>query len=207
MAPPTDSVAQTPAAPAPRSPVAIVLTALVIIGALTVAIIFAARDSTPDESGPVAGPGELSMDPGSVSNEQLEAVVAANPDIIGMRMALADRYFAGEEFGSALGHYLHIAENATDPADEARALARVGWMAFRTGLAQEAERYLVLSLDAAPGNSDAVLFRGYVTFYGLGDAEAAIPQLEAALDLPDLSPPERVQLETALEEARSGGTP
>ena len=46
-----------------------------------------------------SGTGE-SLD--NVSNEEMEAVVAANPDISPMRLALAVRYFAVGEFSDAL---------------------------------------------------------------------------------------------------------
>ena len=199
-APPDDT-----ARPATRSPRRVVIGSVVVMAALTTAIALAARDTSPDNPGPSAGsPGALTVDPETVSNEQLEAVVAANPDIIGMRMALADRYFAAEQFGSALDHYLYIADADASPSEESRALARLGWMAYATGLGQAAEEFIVASLEADPTNAEAVLFRGFITLYGLGDAERAIPQLEEALQLDGLSPGNVSELETALEDARSG---
>ena len=91
---------------------------LIIIALLSVAIAFAARDtgSPADEAAASSSsPGALTVDPDTVSNEQLEAIVASNPNIIGMRMALADRYFDAEEYGSALDHYLYIAEKRAPP--------------------------------------------------------------------------------------------
>lgn len=191
-----------------RSPKAIIVGSLVIVAILSVVIAFAARDSSPrEQEGAEVGTGELTIDPDSVSNEQLEEVVAANPGIIGMRMALADRYFDAEEYGSALDHYLHIADNATDPTDESKALARIGWMAYITGLPQEADRYVAASLRVDPANAEGVLYRGFVTLYGLGDAAAAIPELESALQLSNLSANVVSQIETALDEAREATTP
>lgn len=177
---------------------------LFVIAALTAAIAFAARDTERNREPTAAGPGALTVDPASVSNEQLETIVAANPDIIGMRMALADRYFEAEEFGSALDHYLHIAENASDQADESKALARVGWMAYTTGIPEAAQQYIEESIRIDPTNAEARLFIGFVTLYGLGDAEAAIPQLEAARGLQNLSANLVAQIEAALEDARQG---
>jgi tetratricopeptide (TPR) repeat protein len=192
-----------------RSPRAVVAWSLLAIGALTVAIAFAARGpATEDDAPPVAsGPGDLTIDPATVSDEQLEAVVAANPEIIGMRVALANRYFEAEDYGAALDHYLYIAENATDPTQESQALARIGWMAYVTDLPQEAEQYIQASLRVDPANAEATLFLGFVTLYGLGDAEAAVPQLETALELGGLSADVVEQLEAALAEARAGSTP
>jgi tetratricopeptide (TPR) repeat protein len=149
----------------------------------------------------------LTVDPASVSSEELEAVVAANPNINGMRMALADRYFAAEDYGSALDHYLYIAENNPTADEESKVLARIGWMAYITDQPEAAEDYVLASLRIDPTNAEATLYLGFITLYGLGDAEGAIPQLEAALELPNLSPSVVSQVEAALEEARQGGTP
>ena len=93
------------------------------------------------------------------------------------------------------------------PADESRALARVGWMAYLTDIPESAEEYILASLRVDPANGEAVLYLGFITYYGLGDAEAAIPQLEAALELPNLSDHVVIQIEAALEEARQAVTP
>ncbi len=191
-----------------RSTRRMVIGSLVLIAALSVAIGFAARDAQPDPTQPVsAAPGALTVDPASVSNEQLETVIAANPDINPMRMALADRYFEAEEYGPALEHYLYIADNDPTSEEESKALARVGWMAYRTGLPDEAKTYIELSLDSDPANAEATLYLGFISLYGLGDAETAIPQLEAALELSNLSENVISQIEAALVDARSGVTP
>lgn len=187
-----------------RSPRRVVIGSLIIVVALSAAIAFAARDATPDE--PVAAsPGGLTVDPTSVSNEQLEAVVAANPDVNAMRMALADRYFAAEDYGSALDHYLYIAENNPTPPEESKALARIGWMAYGTGLPEAAVEYVESSLAVDPTNDEATLFLGFILLYGVGDAQAAIPHLEEALQIPGLSADIVSQIQEALEDARAGG--
>ena len=189
-----------------RSPRRILVGSLILIAALSAAVAFAARDTTPEEV-TSAAPGGLAVDPASVSNEEMEAVVAANPEINAMRMALADRYFAAQEYGASLDHYLFIAENNPTPPEESKALARVGWTAYVTGLPEAAEQYVLSSLEVDPTNSEATLFLGFITLYGLEDAEAAIPQLEAALSIPGLPPDILSQVEQALVEARQGGTP
>lgn len=193
--------------PKTRSPRRVLVGSVVLIVALSAAIAFAARDTSEPEPAASAAPGGLTVDPASVSNEELEAVVAANPGINAMRMALADRYFAAEDYGSALDHYLFIAENDPTPAEESKSLARVGWMAYSTGLPEAAEQYVLSSLDVDPTNSEATLFLGFITLYGLEDAEAAIPRLEAALAIPGLPPNLLSQVEQALVEAREGVSP
>ncbi len=80
-------------------------------------------------------------------------------------------------------------------------------MAYITDQAEAADQYLELALEANPNNSEAILYRGFVTLYGLEDPEAAIPQLEAALRLDNISDNVVSQIEQALADARSGGTP
>jgi tetratricopeptide (TPR) repeat protein len=184
-----------------------VVGSLVFIGILVVAFVLVSNNAN-DTGQPVGdSPGDLTVDPASVSNEELEAVVAANPKVNGMRMALADRYFAAEEYGSALDHYLILLENNPSADEESKALARIAWIAYRTGLAEAAEEYARSSLEVDPNNSEAKLYIGFITFYGLGDAEAAIPQLEAALEIPNLSENVISQIEDALEAARGDETP
>ncbi|MDH3307962.1 MAG: hypothetical protein OEO77_10640 [Acidimicrobiia bacterium] len=201
------SVASPLAQPKTRSPRRVLVGALILIIALSAAIAFAARDTTAEPELASSSPGALTVDPSSVSNEEMEAVVAANPNINAMRMALADRYFAAEEYGAALDHYLYIADNNPTPAEESKALARVGWTAYVTGLPEAAEQYVLSSLEVDPTNSEATLFLGFITLYGLEDAEAAIPQLEEALSIPGLPPDLLAQVEQALVDARQGVAP
>ncbi len=193
--------------PRTRSPRRVAVGAVILIGAMTIAIFFAAQGSEPDAAEMEAGsPGALTVDPASVSNEQLEAVVEANPDITAMRMALADRYYEAEEWGSALDHYLYIAENTTNLAEETKALARVGWMAYITEQAEAADEYFTRALAIDPSNAEAILFRAFNTMYGLQDPAAAIPQLEAALELTNISNNVVAQIDEALAEARAAGS-
>lgn len=176
---------------------------VLLLGALAVIMYFAVQSAEPDDAAPAgAAPGDLIVDPATVSNEELEAIVAANPDVTAMRMALADRYFEAEAYGASLDHYLNIAENSSDPLERSKALARVGWMAYITDQPEAADEYLIRSLEADPTNSEAILYRGFVTLYGLEDAEAALPQLEAAQRLTNISQGVIDQIDDALEDAR-----
>ena len=184
----------------PRSPRRVAFGAVLLLGALVASLYLAAQIAEPDAD---VSPGALTVDPSSVTNEELEAIVAANPEVTAMRMALADRYFEAEEYGASLDHYLYIADNGADP-ERGKALARVAWMAYITDQPVAADEYLLLSLEADPSNSEAILYRGFVTLYGLGDAENAVPQLEAAQELTNLSERVVAQIEEALDDARRG---
>ncbi len=186
-----------------RSPRQVLAVAIVLIAVLTVAIAIAGRNVGGDEPVAASAPGALTVDPATVTNEQLEAVVAANPDLNAMRMALADRYFRAKDYGSAIDHYLYILDNAPSGAEETKALARMGWIAYSSGLAEAGHSFVLQSLSVDPENAEAKIFLGFITMYGLEDPEAAIPQLEAALALPDLPDSLVSELEKTLAEARS----
>ena len=202
------AAADEPSGMKTRSTRRAVVGSVIVIAALSVAIFLAAGEIDPDPAPSASGsesPGALTVDPNSVSNEQLEAVVAQNPDINAMRMALADRYFEEENYGKALDHYLTIAENNPTPAEEGRALTRIGWMAYTTGQPEAAEQYLQTSLTVDPTNDETKLFLGFVLLYGLEDPEGALPWLEEVAEIPELPPMILSQVETALNEARNGG--
>ncbi len=130
------------------------LVALVAIG------FFVTRSITDrPEGGFVTGNLETGRDLDTVSNEEMEATIAQFPDIIGMRAALARRYFESGDFPAATGHYLEILDrNPNHP----EALANLGWITFTSNGGPEAdaaaENLLLRSLDALPGNPDALFF-------------------------------------------------
>ncbi len=197
-----------PAGPQTRSTRRAVIGSVLVIAALSVAIFLAAGeiDSSPATTASgSAAPGALTVDPDTVSNEQLEEVVAQNPTINAMRMSLADRYFEEENYGKALDHYLTIAENNPTPAEEGRALTRIGWMAYTTGQPEAAEQYLQTSLTVDPTNDETKLFLGFVLLYGLEDPDGALPWLEEVAEIPELPPSIVSQVEAAIAEARNGG--
>lgn len=174
---------------------------LLVMAVLTVAILMAGRAVIPDGGGSTTE--DFLADPGSITNDQLEEVVAANPEINAMRMALADRYFDARQFGAALDHYLFLAENKPAPSEESRALSRIGWMAYITGEPELADQYVRTGIDLDATNVEAKLFLGFVTLYGLGNPVEAIPLLEEIAALPDLPLNILTQVEDALAEAQS----
>ena len=138
------------------------------------------------------------VDLATVTNEEMEAVVAANPDVVPMRLALARRYVEDGDFSAALGHYMYVLERGEDP----EALMYVGWMTFVSGDAATGAAFLERSLEAAPGDPVAQWFLANVYLYGLDDAGAAIPLLEAVIGS-GLAPADVVEAaETMLDEAR-----
>jgi tetratricopeptide (TPR) repeat protein len=178
-----------------------------LLVAFTIAIAFIGGDTVPSQQGAAEG-----VDPtplgGSAdgSLETMEQVVAANPDNVALRLAVADAYFQREQYSSALGHYLAVLEDGSPTAqEESVALGRVGWMAFITGQLDAADQYLTTSLEVDPGNVEGSLFLGFVRLFGFDDPDGAIPLLEDVLAYPDLGAELRAEVEDALDRARSQG--
>lgn len=141
----------------------------------------------------VAGEG-VNLD--DISKEQMEVVVAENPDIAPMRLALADRYFAEGDFSNALNHYLYVLETleVKDPS----ALANVGWMTYLSGAPDVAASFVAESLEIEPDGGIAFWYIANIRFVGLGDAAGAKEPLERLLEYDGLPDEIRVEAERLL---------
>lgn len=125
------------------------------------------------------GQGEVDLD--SISNEQMEQVVAENPDIVPMRLALARRYFEGGEFDKALEHYFVVLDLEQHP----EALANVGWMTYLSGRPDVAVGYLEAALDREPNYMTAQWFIGNV-YFSLERFEDAVGPLTIVVSAEDI---------------------
>jgi cytochrome c-type biogenesis protein CcmH/NrfF len=135
-----------------------------------------------------------------VSDAELEAVVAANPEVTGMRLALAHRYFDRGDYRRAMGHYRLVLERERNPV----ALSHVGWIAFIVGRRPDlAARLLDESLRRSPNDPEALWFLGNVQLSGLNDARAAVATLSRLERLPGLSATERDKVAELVRTARS----
>lgn len=121
------------------------------------------------------------VDLADVTNEELEEVIAANPDVVPMRLALARRYVEAGQFSAALPHYLYILERGPEP----EALMYLGWMTHLSGDPATGASLLERSLELQAGNVLAQWFLANVRYFGLGDTAGAIPLLEAVIASPD----------------------
>ncbi len=142
--------------------------------------------------------GDAGVDLSSVSNEEMEAVVAANPGIIGMRLALAERYVQDGDHPSALAHYLVVLDQ--DP-DRPEALAMVGWLSFLSAEPALAESFITRALDVEPNYPQALWFLANVRA-GSGDDEGAIEAIVLLLAF-ELSPEVKAAAEQLLSEVSS----
>jgi cytochrome c-type biogenesis protein CcmH len=189
--------------------------ARLIMGGVVLVLVFAgivvvAANSLQDRPAAAVGAADLGEeDVSDVSNETMEAVIAANlddPQINGMRLALAERYFDSGDYRSAFPHYLEVAEDpeATDP-EAITALVRLGWMAFDgNGEVETATRLIDEALVIDPDSQLALYVRALVLWCGSGDHQQAVGTFDGLLAQPDLPAETRNQVEADLEAARAG---
>ncbi len=172
--------------------------AILVLGAaaLTVGVVAVADDRAPGDL-ITGGTGGVSLD--DVSNEEMELVIAENPEIVGMRLALAARYFEASEFSDALRHYLYI----LDRQDNAEALANVGWMTFLSGDPDTAVRFVERALDVDADHLQAYWFLANIRFFGFDDASGAVAPLERLLAAEGVPDDIRAEAQSLLAEARA----
>jgi tetratricopeptide (TPR) repeat protein len=167
--------------------------ALVAIGLVAVVLVvigvFAVRSlNTPTVVGAdgIVGEvlrGEGQVDLSTISNEEMEVVVAENPDIVPMRLALARRYFEAGEFDKALDHYFEVLNRERNP----EALANIGWMTYLSQRPDIAANYVEVALEIQPDFLAAQWFLGniYTTLGRVDEAEALLLAVVASTDVPD----------------------
>ena len=197
-----------PAPDAPRQPVVtprrLAGAAVLVIAAagLAFAAVQAVDNQAPGAegvAGEVASGDEVNLD--DISNEEMEAVIAQNPDIAPMRLALADRYFTEGDFSNALNHYMYVLD-ALDVQDPA-ALANVGWMTHLSGAPDVGVTFVERSLEIQPDGGIAFWYLANIRYAGLGDAPGAIEPLQSLLEYDNLPAELRTEAERLLAEVES----
>jgi hypothetical protein len=146
-------------------------------------------------AGPTPSTTQDGRDLSQVSNAEMETVVAGNPDVVPMRLALVERYLRaadGEETADgrktqlerARFHSGEAAARAATTLDQARALRYLGWTTALLTDPAKGAGLLEQSLVKEPGNPDALWFLATVRFEKLDDPAAAKPLLEQLLTTP-----------------------
>jgi cytochrome c-type biogenesis protein CcmH len=202
---------RSPTARPSRSTRRIVVGALVLLlagaGALVAVGQFRQARADDDLLSGIAG-GEV--DPDSISNETLEAVIAANldnPDIDGMRLALANRYFEERNYQKAFPHYQGILDGNPTPIQAAEAYTRLGWMVYDgNGEVDLGLSLIDNALEIAPGDPFALYLKGRVLWCGRDDNEAAAVIFTEVLSSSGLDDGVRQQVADDLADASSGET-
>lgn len=185
---------------------------LLILGGAFAVIIVVAGFFLQERAGPASGVANLAgQDLDEVSNETMEAVVAANvdhPQVDGMRLALAERYYESGDFRSAFPHYLAVAESPDATDQQAlTALIRLGWMAWEGNREVETAVGLLDQALAIDEDSDTARYlKAQVLWCGAGDTEQAGELLEEVLSDPELADDSRELIQSDLDAIRSGAS-
>jgi tetratricopeptide (TPR) repeat protein len=177
---------------------------LAAFAVVTVVLVGAVRERGPNDlatGGIASDVASGSVDLSQVTNEEMEQVVAANPDVPAMRLALATRYFEAGEFDKALDHFLVVLEQRPDDPE---ALGSIGWMTFLSDRPDVAETYVERALQVDPDYVQGYWFLGNIRLLGLGDSEGAIAPLERLLAYEGIPDEVRTQAEELLARARTG---
>ena len=165
--------------------------ALILIGSAA-AVVMAVGFFLQDRNELATGVAAIDVDNlDEVSNETMEAVVAANlehPQISGMRLALADRYREEGNYRAAFPHYLAVAEaGASTAGQRVAALSGLAWMTWDgNGEAKTALGLLDRALEIQPG-SVAVRFLEARILRCSGTMDRSEEVLSDLLDEPGLT--------------------
>ena len=116
----------------------------------------------------------------NVTNEEMEIVVADNPDIFAMRIALANRYFDEVNYSKALPHFMYVAENSDEIELKSYALAQIGWMVYESGNKEVAINYFDESLSINP---NSLISKSYLCVLYLQQAETEDLGMKLITDL------------------------
>lgn len=195
-------------APLPRSRRRTAVGAGIVVAALAM-VVATAGAFLVDRPGATSGVAGLEGDPSEFSNETLAAVIAANtdhPQIDGMRLALAERFFEAGDYQSAFPYYLEVADSEQAATTQvATALTRLGWMAFDgNGEVETALNLLSQAQRLVPDDPFPLYLEGVVTWCGRGDGQAAAAAFREVLAAGVQDEAIRGQVEADLAAAEAG---
>jgi len=185
----------------------VALVTLGIVAMLSVVIVLMGRAPGPPSSAASGAgappPSTAAPGQGIPSLEEMEEIVAANPEVVGMRLALADGYYEQGFLDQAEEHYRESLEHPGTGEEAHHALTRLGAIAYHQRRAQDAVAYLTPLVEADPLNAEARFYLGATLLDQIGDPGAAIPLFEQLLAMPDLALSAREEVEQMLEDART----
>lgn len=183
----------------PRRWVLATVASLAAIAAIAAAVVLPRFVGARPAGGFVTGNEATSdgRDLSQVSNEEMEQVAAANPEVVDMRLRLAHRYLDEGENRKAFEHYMTVLDQQPHP----EAMSHLGWVVFEDGDVDLALQLLDASRDLAPDDAETLWFLANVHLYGRSDPDEALPLLERLLRRDDLGA-QRAQVEDAIQEAR-----
>ena len=169
---------------------------LLVAGAIAVGATLVVTSDNGGDGGVVDAP---PIDLASITSDRLEEVIADNPDIVPMRLLLAQMLTEELELLRAAQH---LGEVLQRDENHPEALALLGWISFLVEEHATAEEYLVDALAILPDYPQAQWWLANVRFLGLGDPVGAIEPLEYLLAMDDVPAEVRQAAEQMLQLAR-----
>ena len=122
-----------------------------------------------------------------VSNQEMEKVIELNPDIMPMRIALANRYFEAFDYSSALPHFMYVAENSNDIDLKSLSLSQIGWMVYESGDINTSLNYINEALRISPKSLLAETYKGIILIQQIDTRDEGILILNSLRNNPSLS--------------------
>jgi tetratricopeptide (TPR) repeat protein len=136
----------------------------------------------------------------TVTNSEMEAVVQANPDVVGMRLALARRYVEGGDLPSAMRHFTEALKREPENPE---ALAYVGLAYLLAEQPDKAQHYITEARRLDPTLLEALWFDANLRLHWLDDPNGALEALAEMSERPDLPPEVAAQVEELAAAARA----
>jgi tetratricopeptide (TPR) repeat protein len=138
--------------------------------------------------------------PSTVTDEEMEAVIAENPSVTPMRLSLIERYLREGNLEKAKEHAQLALDNDPSAADREQALKYLGWTTAALGDPHGGADLLNQSIALDPTDLDAKWFLANVELTQLDDPSAAATLLREILAQP-ISDTQRTSVEAKLKEA------
>ncbi|QGK70251.1 tetratricopeptide repeat protein [Allosaccharopolyspora coralli] len=139
----------------------------------------------------------------TVTDEEMEQVIARNPEVVGMRLALAERYLEQGNYDKAAEHYgVALKQQPDNP----KVLAESGRLLLAQGKPTEAAEFAARAQSIAPSSQNAQILHAETLAHR--DAEGARKIVRALVRRTDLDPDVRPRAEALLlrlDPGRGGG--
>ncbi|WP_216214738.1 tetratricopeptide repeat protein [Amycolatopsis aidingensis] len=153
--------------------------------------------------GASASPAPPRRDLSTVTAAEMERVLAANPEVLGMRLALAERYVEQAQYDKAAEHYgLALEQAPNNPTVRAGA----AWLLFKTGDTDAALRFLDETLNIAPASPDVLWSKARILLDGRRDPRGALDILQRLAARSDLSPERRAEVDQLTARAQEAAS-